>query len=144
MSPRDPITVADAQSRLAMLWMAGAAAIGALLLAQTVLGKYGSQTDKAWSWFAPTVFPTLTIIVTAWFGAEAAARQQTVEPRHFQMAFGLSAVYLAVVAGTLLVQPFSAWTPIELLALSHAWLGPTQGLAGIGIGKFFAAKTAGH
>jgi hypothetical protein len=140
MSPRQPMTVADAQGRLAMLWIAGAAGVGALLLTQTVLGKYGGQTDKAWSWFAPTVFPMLTIIVTAWFGTEAAARQQTVEPRHFQMAFGLSLVYLATVAGTLLVQPFSPWTPMELLALSHGWLGPTQGLAGIGVGKFFAAK----
>jgi hypothetical protein len=134
------MTVAEAQGRLAMLWIAGAAAIGALLLAQTVLGKYGSQTDKAWSWFAPTVFPMLTIIVTAWFGTGESAREHTVEPRHFHMAFGLSLVYLAVVAGTLLVQPFSAWTPMELLAMSHAWLGPTQGLAGIGVGKFFASK----
>ena len=140
MSARDPITVADAQGRLAMLWISGAAAIGALLLAQTVLGKYGGQTEKAWSWFAPTVFPTLTIIVTAWFGTAASAREQMVEPRHYQMAFGLSLVYLVVVAGTLLVQPFSAWTPMELLAMSHAWLGPTQGLAGIGVGKFFASK----
>jgi hypothetical protein len=142
MSPREPMTVADAQGRLAMLWMGGAAAVGTLLLAQTVLGKYGGQTDQAWSWFAPTVFPTLTIIVTAWFGTEAAARTHAVEPRHFRMAFGLSVVYLAVVAGTLLVQPLSTWTPMELLALSHAWLGPTQGLAGIGIGRFFASKGA--
>jgi hypothetical protein len=140
MSPRESMTVAEAQGRLASLWIVGAAAIGALLLAQTILGKYGGQTERAWSWFAPTVFPMLTIIVTAWFGTGAAAREQTVEPRHFQMAFGLSLVYLGVVAGTLLVQPFSAWTPMELLAMSHAWLGPTQGLAGIGVGRFFAAK----
>lgn len=140
MSAREPMTIAEAQGRLATLWISGAAVVGALLLAQTVLGKYGGQTEKAWSWFAPTVFPTLTIIVTAWFGTAAAAREQTVEPRHFQMAFGLSLVYLAVVAGTLLVQPFSAWTPMELLAMSHAWLGPTQGLAGIGVGKFFASR----
>lgn len=140
MSPREPMTIAAAQGRLATLWISGAAAVGALLLIQTILGKYGGQTEKAWSWFAPTVFPTLTIIVTAWFGTAAGAREQTVDPRHFQMAFGLSLVYLAVVAGTLLVQPFSAWTPMELLAMSHAWLGPTQGLAGIGVGKFFASK----
>ena len=142
MSARESMTVAEAQGRLATLWIAGAAAIGALLLAQTILGKYGGQTEKAWSWFAPTVFPMLTIIVTAWFGTGESAREQSVEPRHFRMAFGLSLVYLAVVAGTLLVQPFSAWTPMELLAMSHAWLGPTQGLAGIGVGKFFAAKGA--
>lgn len=142
MSQRDSMTVAEAQGRLATLWIGGAAAVGALLLAQTVLGKYGGQTEKAWSWFAPTVFPMLTIIVTAWFGTGDAARQQPVESRHFHMAFALSLVYLAVVAGTLLVQPFSAWTPMELLAMSHAWLGPTQGLAGIGVGRFFASKGA--
>lgn len=140
MSPREPMTVASAQGRLAMLWMCGAGAVGLLLLAQTVLGKYGGQTERAWSWFAPTVFPILTTIVTAWFGTAAAAREQLVDPRHFQMAFGLSLVYLVVVAGTLLVQPFSAWTPMELLTMSHAWLGPTQGIVGIGVGKFFASK----
>jgi hypothetical protein len=137
------MTVGDAQGRLAMLWMSGAGIIGALLLIQTVLGKYGGQTERAWSWFAPTVFPTLTIIVTAWFGATAAARDQAVEVRHFQVAFGLSLVYLVVVAATLLVQPFSAWTPMELLTMSHAWLGPTQGIVGIGVGRFFASKTGG-
>jgi hypothetical protein len=140
MNARAPMTVAEAQGRLAMLWMVAAAGVGALLLLQTVFGKYGGQTERAWSWFAPTVFPTLTIIVTAWFGTGEAAREQKVDPRHFQMAFGLSSVYLAIVAGTLLVQPFSAWTPMELLTMSHAWLGPTQGIAGIGVGKFFASK----
>ena len=140
MSPREPMTVAGAQAPLAMRWRGGAAVVGAVLLMQTLFGKYGGQTERAWSWFAPTVFPTLTIIVTAWFGTTGAARDQPVEAGHYQMAFGLSLVYLAIVAGTLLMQPFSAWTPMELLTMSHAWLGPTQGLAGIGIGRFFASK----
>ena len=42
------ISLNAAQTRLLMLWMAGAAVVFLLMLAQTVGGKYGGQAQRAW------------------------------------------------------------------------------------------------
>jgi len=134
------IDVAAAQGRLALIWITGASAVGLLLLVQTLAGKYGGQTERAWAWFVPTVVPTLTVIMTTWFETRPMEPPQQVEVRAFRVALGVSAVYLSLVAITLLAQPFTAWSPIELITLSHLWLGPVQGLAGYGVAKLFASK----
>jgi hypothetical protein len=135
------ISLTAAQSRLATLWLIGAAVIFVLMLAQTVGGKYGGQAQRAWGWFMPTVVPTLSVIVTALaYGAAKAVEEQTVEARAYRMTFALSAFYLAVVLGTLLLQPLSDLRPLDFMSTSNLWLGPIQGLVGIALGAFFTSK----
>ena len=136
----DGVDVIIARRRLAALWLGGAAIIGLLLFAQTVTGKFGGQVERAWGWFLPTVIPTLTVIVTAWFDSSDGSTKQ-VSGGAFRMALGLSAVYLIAVAATLLAQPLSAQPPLEFITSSNLWLAPVQGLAGIGIGRFFTSQS---
>ena len=135
------IDVADAQGRLGMLWLCGAAMIGLLLFVQTVTGKYGGQTARAWGWFFPTVIPTLTVIVTSWLEGRTRKTSKAVDTSVFNLAFGLSFAYIALVALTLLAQPFSTSPPLEFITSSSLWLGPVQGLVGIGVGRFFTSKS---
>src|SRR5262245_39961216 len=73
------IDLVAARSRLATPWLGGGAIIGLFLFVQTVAGKYGGQTDRAWGWFVPTVTPTLTVIVTLWFEGSDGPRVKAVD-----------------------------------------------------------------
>ena len=132
--------VSQCQQRLAVVWFLGSALVLILMLGQTIGGKYGTQYPKAWSWFLPTVLPTLSLIVGAL--AHDARRQTaaTVNRFAYQMSLALSLFYLLLVVGTILLQPLAMMNPLELLSTSHLWLGPLQGLIGISLGVFFGSR----
>jgi cytochrome bd-type quinol oxidase subunit 2 len=135
------INLSIAQNRLATVWLTGSAAIFALVLIQTVAGKYGGQTQRAWAWFLPTVVPTLSVILSAIaYTATKSSAEQSVEDRAYRLTLWLSVFYLVVVLSTLLLQPLSDLRPLEFMATSNLWLGPLQGLVGIGLGTFFTSK----
>jgi hypothetical protein len=145
MTRSDRVSVTVAQSRLAMIWLAGGGVIFLLMLAQTVSGKYGGQTTRAWGWFIPIIVPTLSLIVSA-IAYSAATRpadgqeEQTVQTRAYRITFGLSCFYLIVVLSTLLLEPLSGQSPLEFITQSNLWIGPLQGLVGIALGAFFTSK----
>ena len=135
------LPVAWCQRRLAVVWFTGGGLLFAFLIAQTVAGKYGAQTEKAWAWLLPTVLPTLSLIV----GAVAHSARRPSDPAtadgfFFRVSFGLSVFYLILVLGTLLLEPLSSLTPLELMNISSLWLGPVQGLVGIALGVFFVSR----
>jgi len=111
------------------------------MLGQTLGGKYGGQVDKAWSWFIPTVLPILSIIVGAVaYEARREPQSVTADRLAFHLSVGLSLFYLLLVIATVLFQPLSRMTPLELMSVSNLWLGPVQGLVGIVVGVFFASR----
>ena len=137
----DRVSVSFGQRRLAGIWVIGAAMISVLLIVQTMGGKYGTQYAKAWAWFLPTILPTLSIILGS--VAHEARKEQTDTTASriaFQLALGMSLFYLVLVLSTLLLQPFSSFSPLELMTVSHFWLGPVQGLVDIMLGVFFASR----
>jgi hypothetical protein len=141
----DRVLVSSCQSRLVIIWLVGGAVIFTLVLVQTLGGKYSGQVEKVWSWFIPTILPTMLIIVSAVaYGARQKTRKRATADRlAFYLTFGLSCFYLAMVVVTVLVQPLTSMTPLELMAVSHLWLGPIQGLVGIALGVFFASRENG-
>ncbi len=135
------IGVSICQQRLAIIWFAGTGLVLALLLAQTMLGKYGDQVEKAWSWFLPTVAPTLSLILGAIaYQARQGETTATVDRFFFRLSAALSIIYLLLVLASLLMQPLSDMTPLRLLDVSNLWLGPAQGLVGIALGAFFGSR----
>ncbi len=136
------LTKTRAQKRLATLWFIGAGALFLLLLLQTFFGRYGEQTQQAWTWFLPTIMPSLSLITGA-VATDAMGRSDpnaTVDPFPFRVAFILSAAYLVIVSLTVLLSPFSPLSQIELMELSNLWLGPLQGLVGGVLGFFFVSR----
>jgi hypothetical protein len=126
------------QRRLAVLWVCGAVGVLLLVVVQSIGGKYGGSTERAWAWLLPTVLPTLALIV----GALASSARQpdtadTVDRFAFRLCFGLSLVYLVLVAAVPLVQPLTTWTPLELMEMSNLWLGPIQGVVALSLGAFY-------
>jgi len=129
------------QRRLALLWLAGAAVLVLLMIAQSMGNKYGAATDQAWGWLLPTIVPTLSLIVGAF---AAAARgplaQATVDAFSYRLTFWLSAFYLLLVIAVPLAQPVTGRSPIELMQLSKLWLGAVQGIVGIALGVYFVSS----
>jgi len=134
------ISLKTCKKRLAALWFTMGPIIVLLLVVISLLGKkLGDKADEAWGWFLPTVMPTLSLIIGV-LVVDATDPQKTekkVDRFLFWLAFDLSFFYLAIVVLTILIQPFTGSTLLDLMKASNLWLGPVQGLVAAVLGAFF-------
>lgn len=128
--------------RLGRLWMLGALLVTLILVVQSLLGKYGEKVQEAWGWLLPTIMPTLGMIVAvlSYTALDRTLLAARVRRSYYQVAWALSLVYLFLVSLTVLIQPFTASDPLDLMRMSNLWLGPIQGLVGSAIGVLFVSK----
>jgi hypothetical protein len=140
------VSLRTCKKRLAILWVVGGLIVFVLLVLQSIFGKYGDKLDEAWAWFLPTVVPTLSLIIGVLVldATSSKTTDKRIEPLIFNLAFGISAVYLVMVALILLIQPFTEFSPLELMKRSNLWLGPLQGLVAAALGAFFIKGERGE
>ncbi len=124
------ISMKECRRRLATLWFAVGLTLFVVLVLQSVLDRFGDRVEDAWSWFLPSVMPTLLLIVGVLVldVASGGYVDRNVDPFFFWLTFSLSALYLLLVAATLLLQPFTGVPVLDLMKQSSLWLGPLQGL----------------
>lgn len=138
------MTMSKSKWWLAGVWLSGAAVVFAILVTQSLVGRYGSHADEAWAWYLPTVMPTLSLIVGTLVVDSrnpAAAGDATAPGGLLWLALGLSVFYLLLVAVSVLVQPLlQQMDPIELMHRSNLWLGPLQGLTVGALAAFFRTR----
>ena len=139
--------------RKAMWWLAGIWFIGAglcfiVLVGQSQVGVFDSDTGAVWGWFLPTVMPTLSLIVGALVadyrkipaGAPEAARPAAGPV--FWLGAALSGFYLLLLGTTITMSSLQVEAaPLELMRRSNLWLGPLQGLCVAALGFFFQSKS---
>ena len=133
------ISTHTAKKRLAFLWIVVGAVLFIILILQSMFGRFGERTQEAWSWFLPTIVPTLSLMIGA-LVLEARTNggsQKTVDSYFYWLSLWLSIFYLVVVAMTPLLQPFTGTPPFKLMTLSNLWLAPLQGLTAAALGIFF-------
>ena len=135
------MTLSKSKWVLAVIWLVGAGLIVLLMVGQSLFDVYGARTEEAWSWYLPTVMPSLSLILGV-LVADVRAEKAAPGSRRksgplLTLAIGVSVFYLAMVSLTLLVQPFLATPALELMQRSTLWLGPLQGLAAATLGAFF-------
>ena len=142
---RMPVTAS--QQRLVTVWFSGSGFLFALLLAQTISGKYGSEAKEAWALILPTFVPSLFLLVGTLIaeatGPTDPAETVTVDRFFFRLSEFLSIAYLATVILLILLSPFSRISQPELIKLSHLWLAPFQGLVTAALGAFFVSMRKG-
>jgi hypothetical protein len=109
MGAHDPKGIADS---MACVWLTGAGLVFLVLVLQSLTGRYGSHSNDAWSWYLPTVMPTLSLIIGALvydFRSTSPDPDATALPESARGLFGLgmalSVFYLALVAIAVLAQP---------------------------------------
>ena len=134
--------MATARNRLATAWFAGAGTLMILLVLQSILGKYGDKADEAWSWYLPTVLPTLSLVFGLFAfrirGAAVSSRQ--VDKASYRLALGSSLGYLLLVGLSIGLSPLAESGPLQLMRTSNLWLAPFQGLACALVGAFFVPR----
>jgi hypothetical protein len=137
LSPLD-----DVRARLAVIWLGGCTVILLIVVLQSLLGKFGAQTQDAWGWLLPTIMPTLSMIVAVlgYTALDPNRAASVVRKSFFRIATYLSTLYLILILLTILVQPLTAAPPQELMNLSNLWLGPFQGLVASALGVLFVSK----
>jgi cytochrome bd-type quinol oxidase subunit 2 len=130
-----------ARNDLAKIWLTGAGIVFLLLIIQSILGKYEGQLQEVWSWFVPTMVPTIALMLGV-LGASALAEhdeERSVNKAFFGISRSLSFFYLGVLALTLLLQPFSDKPAVQLYTLSNYWLAPIQGIVVAALGVLFTS-----
>ena len=133
------VTVASCKKRLVKLWLIGSAIIFCIILFQTFLGHYADKMKEAWSWFLPTVLPTLSLMIGV-LVADALSAESTekkIDAFIFRLSFYISIFYFVIILLTILIQPIVTIAAIEFLKQSNLWLAPIQGLVTASLGAFF-------
>ncbi len=153
------MTLTKSKWMFASIWLGGAGLVFLILVVQSLVGRYGSQSEDAWAWYLPTVMPTLSLIIGVLatdFRVAATANSNSTTPAAttptttdakvlpvsarglLWLGVGLSVFYLLLVAVTILAQVFlQGVSPIELMHRSNLWLGPLQGLTAGVLAAFF-------
>lgn len=143
------MVVAKARKSLAAIWFIGAGVLFIMLLAQTIVGKYGDKADKAWAWFFPTILPTLSLIIGILVSEALSVKPnkddnsiKEVDRFVFWLSFFLSFAYIITVNLTVFLSPLAhePLTPLKLMEVSNLWLGPFQGLVSASLGIFFVSQ----
>ena len=128
----------DAKKRLAILWFIFTAGLFIIILMQSLLGKFEDKSNEAWSWFFPNVLPTLSLMISVFIlDLKSRKSRKTIDKFYFRIPFWLSILYLTTILITILVQPFSNKSIIDLMQESSLYLGPFQGLVTGSIGFLF-------
>lgn len=137
------ISMQTAKKRLALLWFLIGGLLFVIIFLQTLFNYYDDKANEAWSWFLPTIMPTLSLIIGV-FVSEASAgnvQNKPVSSFFYRLSFILSIAYLVMVSLVIFIKPFLPnQNPLELMKLSNFGLGPFQGLVSACIGVFFIKK----
>lgn len=127
------------RTRLATVWLLGSAVLFFVIVAQSLLGKFGTQVEAAWSWFLPSVMPSLSLIVSVLVidMHKIPTATKKVDRFLFHVTMAISIIYLTMVAVTIFAQPYTQLAPVELMRRSNLWLAPLQGVVAAALGAFF-------
>jgi len=128
--------------RLAVIWFVGAAFLFFLVFVQSVRGVYGDQWEKPWAWLLPSVVPTLSVILGVLGSDLTYPNHEDIQIDSFvpRIAAAFSIGYLLIVSLTILLQPFSRYSPLTLMNMSHLWQAPLQGLVSGVLGALFVRQ----
>jgi hypothetical protein len=128
------------RKRLALLWLGSSGFLIALLMLQSLLGRWGADVPRAWDWLLPSVLPTMMLIVGVLVVELRAgkAQDETVDPFLYRLAASLSLFHLGAVGLTLVMA--AVRDDLGLLQTSRLWLAATQGLASAALGAFFVSR----
>ena len=141
----DTVPIVDARMQLSRLWFLWAFFLSTVLILQSILGHFTDQVKEVWSWYIPTIVPTLSLMIGV-LGASALGTEEEsriVRRGFFNITYWISAGYLLILTVTVILEPLTPMKTIELYLTSNYWLSPFQSLSGTTIALLFTSqKTA--
>ena len=134
---------------LASIWFIGAGLCFIVLVGQSQVGTFDSDTGAVWGWFLPTVMPTLSLIVELPRGGlskdsgSALGTSETAASPVFWLGAVLSGFYLLLLGTTITISsiqveaaPLGGDAALESLARSRCRVSALAAL-----GFFFQSKS---
>jgi hypothetical protein len=130
-----------ARAMIAKIWFGGSGLCFALVMFQSITGRFAGIAQEIWAWFTPTVVPTLGLII----GVLASTALEddsgrTVKRFFYHAAVGLSLVYLIILLLTMLLEPIAGTHNMDYYHFSNFWLAPVQGLVVAALGALFNSR----
>jgi cytochrome bd-type quinol oxidase subunit 2 len=135
------VQLESARHKMAKIWFGGSAFPFMILVIQSIMGKYQGNVQGAFTWFIPTVFPTLTLMISVIGAAALKPRESRVVREGFlSITTWISIVYLSLLSLILLLQPVSDYRdPFKLFADSNFFIAPLQGICVAALGFLFTS-----
>ncbi|GAA0859611.1 hypothetical protein [Aliiglaciecola litoralis] len=134
------IATRTAQKRIALIWYVGAGILFFIFILQSMLGKYGDDTELAWNWLLPAIMPTISLI-TAVLITELSSPDSGKMGDQFlyRMAIVSSIIYMGVLYLVVFLSPFieGERSALEILQSSQLWIAPLQGVVAGILGAYF-------
>ena len=134
------VKLVETQRALLMIWGVGFSVCLLVMLMMTAAGTFGAGVHEAWSWFMPTLLPTVSMTLSSAI-APAEGKGGRVGPRFVaRLAKSVSIFYLALVVITLLAWPLTNEGPLKWFQTSGLWMGPIQGVVGAVLAVFLTGQ----
>ena len=138
------VTLASAQKLISLPWFGGFVGTFILFLMQTRWEVYREVEKEAWSWFLPTMIPSISIILGTiiYDVVQKPAKATRVDKFSLWLTFGFSLLYLVVLLITIASAPnFNGGKgALAFLQSSSIYLNPLQGLVGLTLGAFYVSR----
>jgi hypothetical protein len=136
------LTVSDGRKRIATLWLTFAGIAFSVMIAQSMLGAFGTKSTQAWGWFLANTMPTISVVVSNLVVDARASTKiretESVDRFYYNLTMLSSVLYLLTIMITLLGWRITQATdPIEVMSLSSIWIAPLQGIVASIISIFF-------
>lgn len=137
----DRVDLEQARKLIAKIWFIGGGISFFLVIFQSITGRFEGIAQEMWAWFTPTIVPTLGLII----GVLASTASEddsgrTVRRFFYHCAIGLSAVYLATLLLTMLLEPLAGSHNMQYYHFANYWLTPVQGLVVAALGALFNSR----
>ena len=126
---------------IAIVWFAGGGLCLALMILQSIIGRFEGVLAEMWAWFTPTIAPTVGLII----GVLASTALEddtgrTVKKFFYDVSVGLSLVYLITLLVTMLLEPVAGEHNMAYFKVSNFWLSPLQGFVVAALGALFNSR----
>ncbi|MBK9985214.1 MAG: hypothetical protein IPP15_23160 [Saprospiraceae bacterium] len=125
--------------RIALIWIIGVLILCTILFLQTLANKHEGHINEVWGWILQCTLPILSLIIGVMtlntFQADINPIQ--VDKFTFNLATGLSLIYILVIGLIILLQPFTGKPLWQLSADSNLYLAPFQGIISGSVGLFY-------
>lgn len=139
------VSLLSAQKLISLPWFGGFVVNFILFLMHTRYQVYKGVEKEAWSWFLPTMIPSISIILGTiiYDVVKKPANKTRVDKFSLWLTFGFSLLYLVVLLITIASAANFAGTgtqPLAFLQSSSIYLNPLQGLVGLTLGAFYVSR----
>jgi hypothetical protein len=135
------MTIGRARATLSLLWVFAGGPLLLLMVARSVTGFYGSESNElleVWAWIATLLLPMLGLIVAAWSAGGAHGDNKPVRSTVvFWGALLFSVFYLSTLYLVVALEPPAPEPWVNVFRTSGWYLGFFQALVVAAIGKFF-------